>query len=631
MNIIAWLITLAALLVVIYEISYRTGESFLGVMPGVVGGFILVLYLLAFIRGMGYIWIISIIALAGCLILNRKSSGQLAIKEQLVRFKNYYFNPQIIIVLVGLILIGIMTSGHVYTWWDDINFWATDSKALYYLNGFPGKYGNVSPEFGDYPPALQIAKWCILKLSTDYREGLAFSGYYVFSVIFLIPILKPFRNKNILFQIVGLLAVILIPGVCNTVWSQGGCADVVMGYVFGTILIDALDYDSCDKSWYYIRLGIYLSILCLTKSSGFEWAVFSGFFIMIMANRHNRNSIDNKRISLKYLWISIGCAGLFQVSWWIFCLANRRIAKLTSSGVHMVSNGYHLPENASDKLQLFWEGLVKYPMHTDRTALINISSLVMLIIFLAIILMLGILGVLKRYEFTVLSAFLVAIAVITYGIILLGHMSIFNGETQYNTADIMAISVSRYASPLTIGFLMLCISIIVSRVSKLWVYCICVAFVMVSTDIPAYLKTVYLYRNSVAEETEERYAVVDESGRQYINVVAGNKTLWGHRVLYLRDADSAHWVKDTYISYYASPVPTVYESFSVSNDGADYIKELIMKNHASYLYVEPQKEDASSLFSNFIGDDSFKYATIYSIVEDAQGIRLVQDGGSYGY
>lgn len=633
MNILAWLITLVSFLVVIYVISYKTGEGFLGILPGVTGGLLLILYLLAFVRGMDYIWVVSLLALLVGVYRNFHYKRQKAslgaainskvIKGQLYNIKRFYAEPQTILVIICLILIAVLTSKHVYTWWDDINFWATDSKALYFMNGFPGKYGNVAPEFGDYPPALQIAKWCFLKLGSSYNEGLAFSGYYVVSAIFILPLIRPLREKNIVFQIIGLIAALLVPGICNIVWSQGGCADVVMGYIFGTILIDAMDYDLCDKPWYYIRLGIYLSVLCLTKSSGFQWAIYAVIFIFCIAIGHNRVA-QEQRISLQYLLISVVCASLFQASWWIFCLLNRRIAKLTSSGVHMVSNGYRLPEDATNKAKLFLEGLIHYPMHTDYSALFNISSLAMILIFVATIVIIGVIGIIRGHEFRTLLIFTTVVSIVVYFIIYLGHISIFNGETQYDTANVMAISISRYASPLTIGILMLCLYIIVNRVKKTWIYVLSLVFILATTDLGAYFKTVYLYRNSIEDELNERYAVVDDRGRDYIKAVENNKELWGHRVLFLRDANSAHWVKDTYINYYASPVPTVYESFNVSLDNAEYVKDMITKNHAEYIYVEPQEAEGEGIFSNFLTDDTFKYATIYKVMENANGIVLVQ-------
>ena len=75
-----------------------------------------------------------------------------------------------------MILLVYLLKDKIALWWDDINYWAVDAKALYYNGGFAGKYGNVAPEFGDYPPGLQLFKWFVMHLSSDFSEGFVVKG-----------------------------------------------------------------------------------------------------------------------------------------------------------------------------------------------------------------------------------------------------------------------------------------------------------------------------------------------------------------------------------------------------------------------------------------------------------------------
>ena len=63
------------------------------------------------------------------------------------------------------VIVTICVGGKAVSWWDDYNFWATDVKSLFYLDGFAGKYANVAAEFGDYPPGTQMMKWWFLHFS----------------------------------------------------------------------------------------------------------------------------------------------------------------------------------------------------------------------------------------------------------------------------------------------------------------------------------------------------------------------------------------------------------------------------------------------------------------------------------
>lgn len=638
MNIFMWFITLVAFLLVMYVISYRTKESFADLLPVCTGGLLIVLYFLAFLRAMILIVPLTIGIVAFCVIkylygisakkesskVNANIENIKSIKKHIKEFVQFYINPQAIVIIVTLISLILFTSKHVATWWDDLNYWATDAKALFYLNGFPGKYGNVAPEFGDYTPGVQLMKWIFMKLSSEYKEGLAFSGYYAMGMIFLLPLLKPIKSKNVIWQIFGMAAVLLLPGVCNKVWSEGTCADVIMGIVFGALLVAIFDNENHRVIFYYSRIGIYAAILVLCKSTGFEWAIYALLFLVIFYFHYKK---ENKELYIKgtgkVLLLSILFPILIQGIWWSFCLINRRIAKLTSTGIYTVRNGgYSISGYFSEKFGNFIKGFAFCPMHTDKTFLFDISSLEMVIIILLVIIILSITNIISKKESKILFIYALIVSILTYGIILVGHITIFAVETQYDTPEVMAISLSRYASPFTIGMLMLIIYIIISRNSKPLVAIGCLCFILLSTNYSAAYNTIWGYRNNIENDISMRAQVVDDAGYKYINTVSTMTDLWGHRVLYLRDNDSIHWIKDTYINYFVSPVPTVYAGFDAQTYTTEDILRLLKENHASYLYVDEQAEDADSIFSSILNEDRFEYGKVYCIIDNGNGISL---------
>ncbi|MDE7185954.1 MAG: hypothetical protein K2O13_00340, partial [Lachnospiraceae bacterium] len=139
--------------------------SLVEAMPVFLCGLVLVLYGLAMVHHLSWIdWaagiVISLFAfwIVGRQRESRKEFGRACLEK--------IKQPSFITAVLLIVVIVLCTSGKVVTWWDDINFWATDVKALYYLDGFAGKYGNVAPEFGDYPPGAQLIKWWFLHVST---------------------------------------------------------------------------------------------------------------------------------------------------------------------------------------------------------------------------------------------------------------------------------------------------------------------------------------------------------------------------------------------------------------------------------------------------------------------------------
>jgi len=623
MNLFAWCITLISLLLVMFIINLKTKECFAYILPVATGGLILTLYVLAFFRMMGLIWIIGLLIVFFCLITYLRSDKDIK-SQYLLTFKKFYLNPQSLTITFSILIIAILTKDHISLWWDDLNFWATDAKSLYVLNGFPGKYGNVAPEFGDYPPGVQIMKWCFMKLKSTYDEGLSFSGYYVMIVVFLSTLMGRIKDKNIFFQIPFMCIVLLLPGVCNRVWADGACADICMGVVFGSLLIAIIDNKEHEALFYYLRIAVFLSVLVLCKSSGYQWAIYAVFllFAIFISDRKNGNPLYIKGMA-KYMWISIGIGVSTQLSWWIFCLINRRIAKLTSAGAHMVVGGYSLPDNASEKVSLFIKGFIHYPMHSDFSGIFNLTSLSMFIMLLLVIVLFSIFRIIDDKKMTLLLIYSSVVGILSYLAVLIGHLTIFATETQYDTAEVMAISISRYACPYTIGMLMLVFFLSLDHKNINISMLIASAIILITTDYEAAGYTLYGYRADVDRQLSERAAVVDEDGYTYINTVSEDDELYGHRVLYLRDGNKPHWVKDTYINYYASPVPTVYESYFADSCSTQEVIDMIKRNHASYIYVDPQNIVSRDIFEPLLDQDSFNYATIYEIVSTNEGIRLI--------
>ena len=282
-----WVLTFLAILLVAELIAYKQGEKLADTLGITCCGCILLLYFLAFFRILSWIDYISIpviIAIAVLVI----SEG--ATKDYL----RHFLTVQNICILVTLVLLSVSQIPRVASWWDDINYWATDVKAMLAIDGFAGKYGNVSPEFGDYPPAMSLFKWLFVHINPkEYTEGLGFSGYLCFNFVLLLPLIsrldelvhrkdisvqdrknvgvKVAPNEKYIYDehkliskykvrisgkrvsdedditagriftelalnIAGCICMVLFPTIANIVCFEGTCADVSMGIVYGLLL-----------------------------------------------------------------------------------------------------------------------------------------------------------------------------------------------------------------------------------------------------------------------------------------------------------------------------------------------------------------------------------------------------------
>ena len=627
-----WILAFITLLFITFLIGHSAKENFAQVLPVSVGGFILALYVLALCRNMNLIGALSVIflviTLAAVLLMGKDGR-----KNLIKSLRVFFTEPQAIAVMFMLTALFVLTMNHVATWWDDVNFWATDAKALYFMNGFTGKYGNVAPEFGDYPPGVQIMKWCMAKIcKTEYKEGLAFAGYYITNVIFCLPLLKKGSDKNLLINIVGVILLFLIPGIVNDTWSQGACADVTMGIVYGALLISIIDIDEHCSGFYYARILILLSVLTLTKSVGFEWAIYASVFLLLWNHLKKEEIVklygpNNK----KHMLLCIVTAVSVQMSWWINCLINRRIAKLTSSGIHMVSGRYDMSGAAESKASQFIKGFVLCPMHTDKSLAIDLSSLTLVVITLLVIILLGVFGQITRNELRLLFIFDLITALLSYLIIFIGHATIFAGETQYDTPEVMAISISRYAAPFAIGIIMLLLFVVFEKCKNKYVLMLGAVFIILTTDYEAAYSTLIGYHASIEEDIANRDSMIDENGRIFAQNVRDRKDIWGSRLLYFRDDTVIHWVKDTYINHEVAPVAVVYTGLNPSTMGGEDIINQIYVNHASYVYMEDTTEleitnTMEAIMSEYMPDgEAFEYETVYKVDETNGKVTLIKD------
>ena len=230
--------------------------------------------------------------------------------------------PSFLTAVFLLTVVVVCTSGKAVTWWDDINFWAADVKALYFLDGFAGKYANVASEFGDYPPAAQLMKWWFLHLNPrEYQEGLAFAGYYALNLVFMLPLLRGLKGRNAAVMAGMAAALWFLPSIAEVYGYDGFCADLTMACIYGSFLYAVTDTGrETGIHFYDVRLALYLGILVLVKSIGFVWALWHLPLFWIEGTYH----YGLKELGILYvLNFLIGVIPLGFLTTWVYVKNNR--------------------------------------------------------------------------------------------------------------------------------------------------------------------------------------------------------------------------------------------------------------------------------------------------------------------
>ena len=615
-------IVILALLLLSGTVALRYKKNILDVITVFFAALILTLYVLAFFRGMKIVAAIAIIVI--CLVVTNvffkaRRAGENGFAE-LLNILKLIADPYVIWFVLITFLVGIATKDMAFTWWDDINFWSSDAKQLFYLNGFPGKYGNVSPEFGDYPPVTSIAKWLFLQIrGKEYTESLQFLGYFCLNGVFLLPLLgkikeytdgaKAGKVAKWAVSLVFVIAALLIPGVFNGIIYYGTPADVTMAIVYGALLLAIYDSSGHGNFFYFARIALYAGVLLLTKTVGFEWTLFTLVFYLLMGKRD------------KAIWASVFGAGAFFGSWSIFCLINRRVAKLTGASIKMATSGsYTAPDNTGDKLKFFAEGFVFEPMHSDHNFTVDLSALAAVLLIFFFVFILYNMKILGRIETKKIALITLITGLIAYGIVFLAHISIFQGEDQYLNAFAMGISISRYCAPFTLGSFYLLSGIMFNRLKRKSgksyriAATLMLLFIFLTADYTGVYKYLAGYRATLSDDVAGVSDMVGDEGRKIAGAVSDER-YFGKRVLIFRDGHDYYWVHNAYINKEASPVPLVYADYLAEADTPQSIMDKIRESHAEYIYVEDETGESEKVFSEIIKNGEYRPGVVYSLAE----------------
>ena len=588
---------------------------------------VLLLYVLSFFRALSFSDYIAMAGiLASVIYVLRRSAEQR--KEVMAFARKELLSPAAMTAFGMTVAVAACVSGKAVSWWDDYNFWATDVKSLFYLDGFASKYANVAAEFGDYPPGTQMMKWWFLHFSpSEFKEGLMFAGYYFMNLSFLFPLLKVLKKRNIFMMASGAAVLWLFPAVAEVFWCDGCCADLTMAVVYGAFLTAVIDRKDHKSFFYYGRQALFLMVLVLCKNTGFIWAAFGlliDYAYHFMMHKRQEAGQWKKSTDRRGLLFVTLLPVLTEGSWLVFCVLNRRVAKLTGTAIRMATGGMNIPAYQKEMVKAFTEAFLKWPLHRWKTIGIDLSPLALYLLLLVGIFLLYRFQELDRKKAGLVGIFLAVTGAIFYGINLLSHLTIFAVETQYLEPFGMVSSIERYGAPFTIGGLYLTAFLALNGKKPKTGAIACMIFVLLTTDYTSAYRALIGYRDTVEEVMAQRGEIVDEKAESFLDKVDGAEKGSVGRVLYLRDISDVSWVRNTYVGFEAAPVSVMYGNVDATSAESQDIVNALLDAHANFLYVDELTENGEALFETLLEDSEFEYSCLYKIIEEAGNLRLVK-------
>ena len=652
---------IAAFLILILCVARKFKIHLVEAVP--VGSALLVLglYLLAFFRCLSFsdYLAVGIVAFTGIYLMRlpHQEKGGKPSREEILRYAGREMaSPAMLTAFAMTVVMTVCVSGKVVSWWDDINFWATDVKGLFYLDGFARKYTNVAAEFGDYPPGTQLMKWWFLHFSPgEFKEGLMFAGYYFLNLSFLFPLLKILNEyrkprkapegglpdagreasgsiganlwKKIPQMALAGIVLWLFPAVAEVFWCDGCCADLTMALVYGAFLVSVVDREGRSRFFYYGRQALFLMVLVLCKNTGFLWAFFGllfdyGYhFLFLRPEKADGNHHAKARPNLGPLLAVTALPILTELSWLGFCLWNRRVAKLTGTAIRMATGGMNIPDYQGEMVKAFVEAFLSWPLHRGKTLAIDLSPLGLFVLLLVFVVLLWKFHILGRKNAAYVGGFLAVTGIVFYSINLVSHLTIFAVETQYLEPFGMVSSIERYGAPFAIGGLYLLAFLVTGGERARLGAALCAVFVLLTTDYGAAYRGLWGYRDGVDEILRQREEIIDEEAEGFLAAI--REEGFSGRVLYLRDISDVSWVRNTYVGFAASPVSVMYGNMDVQAADSAAVANAVREAHAGFLYVDKLSGEGGELFQPFMGGEEFSYGCLYRVEETAEGMQLV--------
>ncbi len=634
---------IAAFLVLILGIGWKFKISMVEAVPVGSALLILTLYILSFFHALSFSDYLAVLGLAAALFSIWKTSAGKR-KEIFAYAQSEFLGPAFLTALLMTVVVTICVSGKVVSWWDDYNFWATDVKSIYYLDGFAGKYTNAAAEFGDYPPGAQMMKWWFLHFSGKFREGLMFAGYYFLNLSFLFPFLKVMKKWNkysLPVMAAGAAALWIFPSVAEAFWMDGCCADLTMAVVYGAFLVSVTDGWAKGRLFYYGRQALFLMILVLCKNTGFMWAAFGllfdyGYHYLLYRkevqrqkgaeNGQRQEEVQGRKKNRLGLFMVTLLPALTEVSWLLFCVSNRRVAKLTGTAIQMATGGMGIPAYQEKMVKAFVEAFIRWPLHRGETFAWDLSPLGLYLLLPVFMFLLYKFRVLEKRQALYTGIFLAVTGMVFYGVNLICHLTIFAVETQYLEPFGMVSSIERYGAPFAIGGLYLTAFYVTRGGESLKGALLCFLFVLVTADHVGAYRAIAGYRETVQETLNEREEIVDEEAKQFLARTEAGQKGNAMRILYLRDISDVSWVRNTYINFEAAPVSVMYGNVDTASMDSGDIAKAVEDAHAGFLYVDKLPKGGEEILASLTKEDTFTFGCLYQVIEEEGGICLYKKG-----
>jgi hypothetical protein len=453
------MISVAALLVIIFLLCARLQRRFEQVLPAVVLGTMLLLTLLAMAGQLALADVFTVAACAAVLLwalwgVLRRRQTPVDLASSLWQ---YGVTPGLLL-FAALAVFYWFAAAPMTVWWrDDLAHWGLQVKSIWYAGGLVPGAASLNPRYGDYPPGVQVLQWLTMHAQGAWSEQALYFTMFLLYAVFLLPLVTRLRWRRAWLLPLLFAGFVALPTWGNVLSYVFLGVDTALSLCFGYVLLLIWRHRRGDRlSLAAIALG--LCGLFLIKQIG---ALLLGFAAVLYLLRR----ADTLRRSLPVLLAPVVVVG----GWFLYCgamgLSGFNTGGAGGSVTAILQGAYALPENAAGVLPALLNALcVRYvgdiTLHT--AAPLGLPLILWLTAFPLAALALGWRRAIPMVQAKLCALYLAGMTLAYLLVMYLSFFTTFYYETAVYTgaqAGNMVLLIERYMAPLILGQLMLLLAL----------------------------------------------------------------------------------------------------------------------------------------------------------------------------
>lgn len=606
---------------VILAVRYK--EKIVTVVPVTTGIWIAALYVLAFFQRLHYIDIFCMAVLGSfivCIMTRRL---------RLRKILELWCEDSAVMMLIIYVLVFLLMKNKMACSGDELGVWALETKNIFYVNGFSDKYQSMAVGYADYFPGQMLFGWWACHLSPAvFQEGLMYVGFWWLYVSYLMPILAKIQLKRKRYVAgAGLSAgilFILLPSVVEITGYSMLQAELLLSAAFAGSLWSYFDPEEHTKEFIFLRCLTSMASMILFKESGIFFAAVSLIFGMLLLRVHQNDTHYKARkrsveqLSCKHL-AGIGIlTGLLAASWKVYCKLFERNTYFTNifknTFQSMSQNEYAMGELSIPLTKSFFKSILMEPLHIDRTFAVDLTIAGYFIIAAGLVFWCCRQEYMDQKERKIFYIYYPVIFIIYMLLLLLMHLFIFQ-ESGYTDANIMMVSIARYAEPLFLGILIFLFMIILfhdkkreEQSFKNIVHGKCMIFacmIIACSNWPAVYHHVLNYADVNQSVIADRASVKQKCKKIVDELDAKMDEHQQGRILVVRDEqDKLEDIEYRRFAYALAPKSVIMQYLNVNERTEDEfvsdIDYMIRANHCLYVYFD---DIVSKYLQRILGQD----------------------------